>query len=49
LIEATRRGCEWRYQLRNSTLAEIHERWFAWLAPLWEESLARLRSTVEDG
>jgi DNA-binding transcriptional ArsR family regulator len=48
LVEATQHGREWRYQLRVTPLAELHQHWFARFAPLWDESLERLRSTVED-
>lgn len=47
LVEAARDGREWRYQLNVAPLAQLHQQWFAQFAPLWEESLARLKSTVE--
>ena len=47
LVDASRDGRQWRYQLNVAPLAELHERWFAQFAPLWEESLARLKSSVE--
>lgn len=48
LVEATQHGREWRYALRVTPLAEIHQRWFAQFAPLWDDSLARLRSIAEN-
>ena len=47
LVDASQEGREWRYRLNVAPLAELHQQWFAQFAPLWEESLARLKSTVE--
>ena len=47
LVEATQHGREWRYELRVAPLAEVQQQWFAQFAPIWEESLERLRAIVE--
>ncbi|MEX0749307.1 MAG: metalloregulator ArsR/SmtB family transcription factor [Dehalococcoidia bacterium] len=47
LVHATQSGREQHYRLQTSSLAEIYEGWLATFAPLWDESLARLRRQVE--
>ena len=48
LVKARQHGREWRYALDPRPLAEIYRDWLASFAPLWEESLERLRRQVED-
>ncbi len=47
LVKARQHGREWRYALDPRPLAEIYRDWLAGFAPLWEESLERLRQQVE--
>jgi DNA-binding transcriptional ArsR family regulator len=47
LVIAEEVGREWHYRLNAAALARVHRDWFARFAPLWEESLERLRDEVE--
>jgi DNA-binding transcriptional ArsR family regulator len=49
LVTAVRDGREWRYSINPAPLAEVTQSWFARFAPLWEESLRRLKDRAEDG
>jgi DNA-binding transcriptional ArsR family regulator len=48
LVTASPSGREQHYRLDARPLAALTQQWFAQFAPLWEESLTRLKSTVED-
>jgi DNA-binding transcriptional ArsR family regulator len=43
LVAAKKDGREWHYTLDPTPLAEITQAWFAKFAPLWEESLTKLK------
>jgi len=49
LVKARERGREWHYSLDARPLAEIYQEWLAGFAPLWEESLERLKQQAEAG
>lgn len=49
LVRARERGREWHYRLDPAPLGAIYAEWLAAFAPLWEESLARLKRQVEEG
>jgi DNA-binding transcriptional ArsR family regulator len=49
LVRARERGREWHYRLDPRPLAEIYRVWLERFAPLWDESLERLKRRVEDG
>ena len=49
LVRARERGREWHYRLDAGPLGEIYAEWLMGFAPLWEESLARLKRQVEEG
>jgi DNA-binding transcriptional ArsR family regulator len=49
LVSARQRGREQHYRLEPQPLAEIYEGWLSTFAPLWDESLARLKERVERG
>ena len=49
LVRTRERGREWHYRLDPRPLAEIYQEWLSRFAPLWEESLQRLKRQVEDG
>ncbi len=48
LVRAREYGREWRYTLDARPLAQVYRAWLERFAPLWEESLARLKRQVED-
>ena len=48
LVRARERGREWHYTLDPRPLAEVYANWLARFAPLWEESLARLKRQAEE-
>jgi DNA-binding transcriptional ArsR family regulator len=48
LVRARERGREWHYTLDPRPLAEIYEEWLIGFAPLWDESLRRLKRRVEE-
>ena len=47
LVKARQHGREWRYALDPRPLAEVYREWLSSFAPLWEESLERLKQQVE--
>ena len=47
LVQVREEGREWHYALDPRPLAEIYDGWFAAFAPLWDESLQRLKRRVE--
>ena len=47
LVGAREEGREWHYRLDARPLAEIHRDWLGKFAPLWEESLERLKRRAE--
>jgi len=47
LVSARQQGRVQHYRLQPQPLAEIYEGWLATFAPLWDESLARLKERVE--
>ena len=40
-------GREWHYTLDPGPLAQVHEHWLGSFAPLWDQSLTRLKRTAE--
>ena len=49
LVTARERGREWHYRLEPGPLRGIYRDWLMGFAPLWEESLTRLKRQVERG
>ena len=47
LVHAREEGREWHYTLDVRPLAEMYETWLGNFAPLWEESLRRLKRQAE--
>ena len=47
LVQAEERGREWHYTLDAAPLAQVQREWLDRFAPLWEESLARLKAEAE--
>lgn len=47
LVRAREHGREWHYRVDARPLAAIYRDWLAGFAPLWEESLTRLKRQVE--
>ena len=47
LVSVSRDGREQRYALDVRPLAEMHTRWLSRFAPLFDESLVRLKEQVE--
>ena len=47
LVRARERGREWHYTLDPRPLAEVYYEWLRGFAPLWEESLKRLKRQAE--
>lgn len=47
LVIADESGRERLYRLNVAGLARVHRDWFARFAPMWEDSLAKLKATVE--
>ena len=48
LVSAEEQGREWKYQVDPQPLADIYYGWLQSFAPMWEESLARLKRQVEE-
>ena len=48
LVRAREVGREWHYTLDPAPLAEIYQAWLASFAPLWEQSLERLKRQAEE-
>jgi DNA-binding transcriptional ArsR family regulator len=49
LVTAEEQGREWKYQVDPHPLADIYYGWLQSFAPMWEESLDRLKRQVEGG
>jgi DNA-binding transcriptional ArsR family regulator len=49
LVRARARGREVLYTLDARPLEEVYREWLERFAPLWEESLAKLKRQVEEG
>ena len=47
LVRAEERGRERHYSIDARPLGEVHREWLNRFAPLWEESLDRLKRQVE--
>ena len=47
LVQAREEGREWHYTLDPTPLADIYENWLREFAPLWDESLSRLKRRAE--
>jgi DNA-binding transcriptional ArsR family regulator len=47
LVEIRKDGRELHYTLDVRPLAEIYQRWLVRYAPMWDESLVRLKRNVE--
>lgn len=47
LVRARESGREWHYRLEPLTLARLYIDWLEKFAPMWEESLARLKEQAE--
>ena len=47
IVVAEQVGREWRYSIDGAVLAAMYRDWFERIAPLWEQSLERLKRTVE--
>ena len=47
LVKARELGREWHYTLDPKPLAEVYREWLSSFAPLWDESLERLKQQVE--
>jgi len=47
LVRVREEGREWHYTLDPGPLAEVHEHWLGSFAPLWDETLTRLKRTAE--
>jgi DNA-binding transcriptional ArsR family regulator len=47
LVTAEEQGREWKYQVDPQPLADIYYGWLQSFAPMWEESLRRLKRNVE--
>ena len=48
LVRAREEGREWHYSLDADALGKLYVQWLSNFAPLWEESLARLKRRVEE-
>lgn len=48
LVRAEEVGREWRYHLDAGAIARLYHGWFERFAPLWEQSLTRLKRQVEE-
>ena len=48
LVRAREEGREWRYSLDADALGKLYVQWLSNFAPLWEQSLERLRRQVEE-
>jgi DNA-binding transcriptional ArsR family regulator len=47
IVVAEQVGREWRYRIDGAMLARTYRDWFERFAPLWEQSLQRLKQQVE--
>ena len=47
IVVAEQVGREWRYTIDGAVLARTYRDWFERFAPLWEQSLERLKRNVE--
>lgn len=47
LVRAREDGREWHYTLDAGPLADVYEHWLASFAPMWDETLMRLKRTAE--
>ena len=47
LVHVSEEGREWHYSIDAQPLADVYETWFSSFAPLWDESLQRLKRRVE--
>jgi DNA-binding transcriptional ArsR family regulator len=47
LVHASEEGREWHYTLDPAPLADVYENWLRGFAPLWDESLTRLKRNAE--
>ena len=47
IVVAEQAGREWRYTIDGAVLARTYRDWFERFAPLWEQSLERLKRNVE--
>ena len=48
LVTAEEQGREWKYQVDPQPLADIYFGWLQSFAPMWDESLRRLKRQVEE-
>ena len=46
-VDVREQGREWHYTLDARPLAAVYEHWLLRFAPLWEESLQRLKARAE--
>jgi DNA-binding transcriptional ArsR family regulator len=47
LVRVREVGREWHYTLDPGPLAEVYEHWLRSFAPLWDETLSRLKRSAE--
>jgi DNA-binding transcriptional ArsR family regulator len=47
LVRVREEGREWHYTLDPGPLAEVYEHWLGSFAPLWDETLGRLKVAAE--
>jgi DNA-binding transcriptional ArsR family regulator len=47
LVRVREEGREWHYTLDPGPLAEVYEQWLVSFAPLWDQTLSRLKVTAE--
>ena len=47
LVRVREQGREWHYTLDPGPLAQVYQHWLGSFAPLWDESLVRLKRTAE--
>jgi len=47
LVRVREEGREWHYTLDPGPLEQVYEHWLGSFAPLWDESLTRLKRTAE--
>ena len=47
LLRVREEGREWHYTLDPGPLAEVYEQWLGSFAPLWDQTLSRLKVTAE--
>ena len=48
LVYAREQGREWHYALNAAALGDVYVQWLSKFAPLWEESLQRLKRQAEE-